>query len=150
MKKRRPFSIILYIAILAMAFSLIFGIFGNGTDNVPYSTVIKLLENGQVKSFVVEGNRIALTLHTTYDGKSELICELADVASFRAEVQHILDAQSTSGRLESYHFYSGEFPVCDEVDASFYDPKPVPHPIAVSTRDILRLFWRRHLSNRLF
>ena len=104
MKKRRPFSIILYIAILAMAFSLIFGIFGNGTDNVPYSTVIKLLENGQVKSFVVEGNRIALTLHTTYDGKSELICELADVASFRAEVQHILDAQSTSGRLESYHF----------------------------------------------
>ena len=104
MKKRRPFSIILYIAILALAFSLIFGIFGNGTDNVPYSTVIKLLENGQVKSFVVEGNRIALTLHTTYDGKSELICELADVASFRAEVQHILDAQSTSGRLESYHF----------------------------------------------
>ena len=104
MKKRRSFPIILYIAILALAFSLLFGIFGNGTDNVPYSTVVKLLENGQVKSFVVEGNRIALTLHTTYDGKSELICELADVASFRAEVQHILDAHTASGRLESYHF----------------------------------------------
>ena len=104
MKKRRPFSIILYIAILTLVFSLLFGIFGNGIDDVPYSTVVKLLENGQVKSFVVEGDRIALTLHTPYEGKAELICELADVTSFRAQVQHILDAQTASGRLESYHF----------------------------------------------
>ena len=104
MKKRRPFSIILYIAILTLVFSLLFGIFGNGIDDVPYSTVVKLLENGQVKSFVVEGDRIALTLHTPYEGKAELICELADVTSFRAQVQHILDTQTASGRLESYHF----------------------------------------------
>ena len=104
MKKRRPFSIILYIAILALIFSLIFGIFGNGTDNVPYSTVVKLLEDGLVKSFVVEGDKIALSLHAPYDGKTELICDLADVASFRAQVQHILDEQTASGKLESYHF----------------------------------------------
>ena len=104
MKKRRPFSIILYIAILALVFSLIFGIFGNGTDDVPYSTVVKLLADGQVKSFVVEGDKIALSLHTPYDGKSELICDLADAASFRAQVQDILDIQTATGRLESYHF----------------------------------------------
>ena len=104
MKKRRPFSIILYIAILALVFSLIFGIFGNGTDDVPYSTVVKLLADGQVKNFVVEGDKIALTLHEPYNGKTDLICELADVASFRVQVQDILDIQTATGRLESYHF----------------------------------------------
>ena len=104
MKKRRPFPIILYIAILALAFSLLFGIFGNITDDVPYSTVVQLLESGQVKSFVVEGDRISLTLHSPYDGKTELLCELADVASFRAQVQDILDEQTASGILHSYHF----------------------------------------------
>ena len=104
MKKRNPLSIILYIGILALVLSLIFGIFGDGTDDVPYSTIIQLLEDGQVKHFVVEGNKIALTLHTPYDGKDELLCDLADVSSFRAEAQSILDAQTTAGTLEYYHF----------------------------------------------
>ena len=51
-------------------------------------------------------------------------------------------------RLESYHFYSGKFPVMAPEDAAYFHPRPVEHPLMVSTRDVLRLFWRRHLQQR--
>ena len=114
MKKRSPLSIILYVAILALLFAWIFGLFGDGTDKIPYSTVLELLENGQVKSFVVEDNKIALTLHAPFGGKDELICALADVESFRAEVQPLLAELTAAGTLEYYHFVP-------ETGWSFYD-----------------------------
>ena len=114
MKKRSPLSIILYVAILALLFAWIFGLFGDGTDKIPYSTVLELLENGQVKSFVVEDNKIALTLHAPFGGKDELICALADVDAFRAEVQPLLAELTAAGTLEYYHFVP-------ETGWSFYD-----------------------------
>ena len=114
MKKRSPISILIYLAILALLFSWVFGLFGDGTDNVPYSTVLELLEEGQVKNFVVEGDRIALTLHKPYDGKEELICALADVSAFRSEVQPLLEQLTADGTLEYYHFVPAE-------GWSFYD-----------------------------
>ena len=114
MKKRSPLSVLLYLAILFGIFSLIFGLFGNSVDDIPYSTVLELLEKGQVKSFVVEGDRIALELYNEYDGKDELICELADVSAFRAEVQPILEKLTADGTLQSYHFVPAE-------GWSFYD-----------------------------
>ena len=114
MKKRSPLSIILYVAILALLFAWVFGLFGDGTDKIPYSTVLELLEDGQVKSFVVEDNKIALTLHAPFGGKDELICALADVESFRAEVQPLLAELTAAGTLEYYHFVP-------ETGWSFYD-----------------------------
>ncbi|MBP3478677.1 MAG: ATP-dependent zinc metalloprotease FtsH [Oscillospiraceae bacterium] len=105
---------ILYVAILALLFAWIFGLFGDGTDKIPYSTVLELLENGQVKSFVVEDNKIALTLHAPFGGKDELICALADVDAFRAEVQPLLAELTAAGTLEYYHFVP-------ETGWSFYD-----------------------------
>jgi cell division protease FtsH len=114
LKKRSPFSVILYVAILALLFALLFGLFGDGTDDVPYSTVLELLKTGQVKSFVVEENRIALELHSPYGGKDNLVCALADVDAFRAEVQPYLEQLTTAGTLEHYHFVP-------ETTWSFYD-----------------------------
>ena len=114
MKKRSPFSVILYVAILALLFALLFGLFGDGTDDVPYSTVLELLKTGQVKSFVVEENRIALELHSPYGGKDNLVCALADVDAFRAEVQPYLEQLIAAGTLEHYHFVP-------ETTWSFYD-----------------------------
>ena len=114
MKKRSPLSVLLYLAILFGIFSLIFGLFGNSVDDIPYSTVLELLEKGQVKSFVVEGDRIKLELYNEYDGKDELICELADVSAFRAEVQPILEKLTADGTLQYYHFVPAE-------GWSFYD-----------------------------
>ncbi len=114
MKKRSPISVILYLAVLALLFAWIFGLFGDGTDNIPYSTVLELLENGQVKSFIVEGDKIALTLHTPYNSKDKIICALADVSAFRSEVQALLEDRTADGTLEYYHFVP-------DTGWSFYD-----------------------------
>ncbi len=114
MKKRNPLSILIYLAILSLLFGWIFGLFGDGTDQIPYSTILELLENGQVKSFVVEGDKIALNLHPPFGGKEELICAMADAASFRAEVQPLLEKLTDEGTLEYYHFAPTE-------SWSFYD-----------------------------
>ena len=46
-------------------------------------------------------------------------------------------------KLTPYHTYSGQFPVPPEQDPVFFQPHPVPHPHDLSTRDLLRLFWRK-------
>lgn len=51
-------------------------------------------------------------------------------------------------RLEAYHIYTGVFPADGGSDPAFFQPRPVAHPLMVSTRDLLRLFWRRHLQHR--
>ncbi len=114
MKKRSPITIIIYLVILATLFGWLFGLFGDSTDQVPYSTILELLEEGQVKSFVVEGDKIALTLHDPYQGKDTLVCAMADVAVFRAEVQPLLEQLTAEGSLEYYHFAPAD-------SWSFYD-----------------------------
>lgn len=81
---------------------------------------------------------------------AEFAVSVLSKLGFDFDSRHFYTIGDISDRLESYHFYSGDFPVCDDVDLAFYDPKPVAHPIAVSTRDILRLFWRHHQAHRLF
>lgn len=51
-------------------------------------------------------------------------------------------------RLSAYHIYTGTFPESDTRprDTSFFHPHPVSHPLMTSARDLLRLFWRRHLQ----
>lgn len=51
-------------------------------------------------------------------------------------------------RLDAYHIYTGKFPANGGADPAFFQPQPVPHTLMVSTRDLLRLFWRRHLEHR--
>lgn len=51
-------------------------------------------------------------------------------------------------RLGAYHIYTGDFPAGTGKDTSFFHPHPVRHPLVASTRDLLRLFWRRHLQQR--
>lgn len=51
-----------------------------------------------------------------------------------------------ASRLGSYHIYTGLFPNKKSRDTSFFKPHPVAHPFYASARDLLRLFWRRHLQ----
>lgn len=81
---------------------------------------------------------------------AEFAVSVLSSLGFDFNPRHFYTIGDISDRLECYHFYSGDFPVCDEIDPAFFDPRPVAHPIAVSTRDILRLFWRHHLAHRLF
>lgn len=79
---------------------------------------------------------------------AEFAVSVLSTLGFDFNTRHFYTIGDISDRLESYHFYSGKFPVvCDE-DPDFFRPHPVAHPIVVSTRDVLRLFWRRHLMQR--
>ena len=104
MSKRRIISVILYTAVLAMLFAWLIGAFVLGMDDVTYSQVVKLLEDGQVKSFRVAEDKIYLQLHTPYEGKTELTAELSDADAFRREMWDVIQTQSEEGILESYHF----------------------------------------------
>ena len=103
MKKRSIFSIILYVLILGAFFAWILGALGIG-QNEPYSTVVTLLENEQVQSFVVDGQEITLHLHAAFEGKTELTTHLADPQLFRQEMWETIQAQHEAGILEYYNF----------------------------------------------
>ena len=89
MKKTRIISIIIYVALLATAFSWAFGLFGGGTDGLSYSQVVDLFQKEQVKSFVVSEQTISLELRNPYNCETELRCPLADPESFRQEMQTV-------------------------------------------------------------
>ena len=95
---------VLYLLGLVLLFSWITSLFGNGTDNLTYSQVVQLFEREQVKSFVVEENKIELQLHNPYDGKTKLTCNLADPEVFHQTMLPLFQVQTASGVLESYDF----------------------------------------------
>ena len=68
---------IVYLVLLIAVFSWASGLFTQSQDQIPYSEVIKLFRNQQVKSFEVDGNVI-----TKCDSSS---------AKFQAEESGIVD-----------------------------------------------------------
>ena len=68
MNKRKIITLILYVAVLVVAFSVMLGLFADGKDNLSYSQIVGLFTKEQVKNFVVEENDIYLILHSEYEG----------------------------------------------------------------------------------
>ncbi len=108
MKKPKLISVILYLGILALLFSWVFGLFGGGTDNLAYSQIVDLFQQEQVKSFVVSEDTVTLYLHNPYQGKTQLVCRMADSESFRRELSALWQQQMESGVLEDYDFLPEE------------------------------------------
>ena len=108
MRKTSYVSVLIYLVILALLFSWVFGLFDGGLDNLSYSEIVALFEDEQVKSFVVEEQTITLNLYNPYNEKTSLVCNLADPESFRLEMSELLKKQSQSGVLESYDFIPEE------------------------------------------
>ncbi len=108
MRKTSYVSVLIYLVILALLFSWVFGLFDGGLDDLSYSEIVALFEDEQVKSFVVEEQTITLNLYNPYNEKTSLVCNLADPESFRLEMSELLKQQSQSGVLESYDFIPEE------------------------------------------
>lgn len=104
MKSRRIITILIYVAVLALAFSWMLGLFGGGGEDLSYSQIIKLFKEEQVSSFVVEENTIYLVLNSPYNGKTSMKAALADPDGFREDMWEVLQSQSESGVLKSYDF----------------------------------------------
>ncbi len=114
MKKRSLFSIILYLAILALIFWGLLSLFRGVGNEVPYSEVVRLFEQEQVKEFVVANGKIYLELHNPYEGDTDLVTGLADPEAFRQEMGALIQSQSEKGVLERYDFV-------EQKQLTFYD-----------------------------
>ena len=104
MKKRKIVVILVYIAVLALAFSWMFGLFGSANSGLTYSQVVDQFVNENVRNFTVSDNRIYLQLHEPFMGEDELVARMADTESFRAELWNLIQEQKATGILESYDF----------------------------------------------
>ena len=108
MKNRKTIAIIIYAAVLVLAFSWMLGIFSGKDDGLAYSQVVELFQKEQVKSFVVEEDTIKMNLHTPYMEKDVIYTTLADPDAFRQEMGALLQSQLESGVLEAYNFIPEE------------------------------------------
>ncbi len=108
MRNRRPISMIIYLVILFMLFSFISGMFTQSGNSIPYSKVMELFEEEQVRSFRVQGDVITMDLYNPYDGKTTVSTTLADPFSFREDMKALLEEQRESGILTSYDFVAAE------------------------------------------
>ena len=108
MKNRKFPPLIIYAIAMFLIMSWVSGIFGDTTDNVPYSDLVTLFYNEQVKSFEVQEDVIALELHTPYNGKTSLTAPMANTEQFRAEMNELLLQQKQDGILENYDFHPEE------------------------------------------
>ena len=104
MKNRRIVPTLIYLVLLIAVFSWLSGVFTQSQDQIPYSTVLKLFRNEQVKSFVVDDHVMTMELRSAYNGQTSLTATIADVDRFVQEMEPLLQAQTDSGVLEYYHF----------------------------------------------
>ena len=105
MKNRRFFPLLVYVLIMILVMSWASGIFDGGADDIPYSQIVQLFRQEQVKSFEVQDDVIYMNLHTAYMGKTSVSADLADVESFRQEMHTLLSEQVEAGILQSYQFH---------------------------------------------
>ena len=104
MNKRRFFSLIVYVAILALAFFAVLKLFGGNSNKLTYSQMISLFQEEKVRSFKVSEHVMYMELREPYNGSSSVKADLADPEGFRSDMWPLLQEQTKSGILESYHF----------------------------------------------
>ena len=122
MKKQSFFGVIVYLAILAALCGWLLGLFTGGRGDLTYSEVVELFQDEQVKSFTVQDDTIYLQLHNSYNGKTELVANLANSESFRTEMWELMQQQKEAGILESYDF----------IPDSAFNPMSLVLPLALA------------------
>ncbi len=104
MRNRRPLSMIIYLVILFLFFSFLSGIFTQSGNSIPYSRVVELFEEEQVRSFLVQGDVLTLNLYNPYDGETTVSTHLADPEGFRESMNSLFEQQRAADILQSYDF----------------------------------------------
>ncbi|MBR5293229.1 MAG: ATP-dependent zinc metalloprotease FtsH [Oscillospiraceae bacterium] len=95
---------LVYVVVLTLLLSWASGGFRMNQVSLSHTQIVDLFRAESVKSFVIQGNVMELTLHGTYDGKEKIQCTLGDPDYFLAQVEDLLQTQKESGVLEGYNF----------------------------------------------
>ena len=110
MKNHRIFPALTYVLLLVLLMSWVSSSFGADRTKLSHTQIVELFEQEQVKSFVIQGSAIELTLHKPYNGESKLLCTLGDPDYFLDQMEPLLKAQKEGGILEDYNFLPVEAP----------------------------------------
>ena len=108
MKNRRFIPLIVYLVVLVAIFTWAKELLNKEVNQIPYSEIVELFQQEQVRSFVVEDDLIELNLYTPYNGETTLVAALADPEIFRQQMGSLLMMQKQAGVLEYYHFVPDE------------------------------------------
>ena len=99
---------VLYLAVLFLVLSWASGLMTTGGPSVPYSQVVELLQQEQVKNFVVKDNTITMELNTPVKGQTEIKANLAQPERFFEEYEDLFREQQEKGVLASYDLIPGK------------------------------------------
>ena len=102
--RKNGLPLIVYLMVLLVLFSWLTNLFRPEGNTIPYSQVVSLFQQEQVKEFLVEGDQLTLSLYNPYNGESKITTLLSDPESFRAQMQDLFLSQAEEGILLSYDF----------------------------------------------
>ncbi len=99
MKKRNILSIIIYLAVLALVFSLVLELFSPKQGMITYSQAVSLLEQGAVKHFIVDGQDLILQLKPEFEKGATFAAVIPDAQTFLRELEPVIAPQRAAGTL---------------------------------------------------
>ena len=106
MKKQPKYAIlILYGLVLVLVFAAVSRLAKfPQAETVPYSQIVKLFEDEQVKSFVIKDDVITVELHRPYNDQTQVRAELVDLTVFYNDLNDLVRDQAERGIIESYNY----------------------------------------------
>ena len=102
MKNRKAIPLIVYLLLLISVFSWAGELFGDNLTKIPYSQVLSLFRQEQVKAFEIQDDVITMELYGTVEGENVVQATLAYPETFLAEMSDLLAEQEASGVLQYY------------------------------------------------
>ena len=104
-------SVVLCVALFVAVLALCFGLFGSGkTEKVIYSEMCSLFAKGDVSEFTVEDGIVTMKLRNPYNGKNEVIHELASLNLFYEDLGETIAQQREAGTLKNNYVPISETP----------------------------------------
>ena len=99
---------IAYLLLLFAVFSWANNLFSDNLSQIPYSQVVDLFRQEQVKAFEIQDDVITMELHGTLNGENIVKASLAYPEHFLTEMSDLLQAQKASGVLAYYSLSPAE------------------------------------------
>ena len=104
MKNRKFVPVLIYLVVVVLIMAWATGALNLNRVKLSHTEIVALFEAEAVKSFVIQGSAMELTLHSPQEGKDTILCTLGDPDYFLAQVEPLLQTQMESGVLEGYNF----------------------------------------------